>query len=201
MTSRGWSSTGKELFSLQRLAWTGRTPFEMKTVRATPDGFEIEYTLPVNREQAADPAAYQVIGFNYKYQSSYGSPVINKGGCPVRGVVVSEDGLKARLVVDSLRLGYIPRNHRDRRTQHGRQGPAAPHGLLHPQQHSRRGKAQHCRLGAQAQPFGNDGSFQAGGRQDGCQTAAALAAKRVTEMPASWGPARLHHRDGHQAGA
>ncbi len=107
MTSRGWSSTGKELFSLQRLVWTGKTPFEMKTIHAMPDGFEIEFTAPVDQELAADPASYKVTGFNYKYHATYGSPVINRGGCPIRGIVVSKDGMKARLVVDSLRLGYI----------------------------------------------------------------------------------------------
>lgn len=107
MTSRGWSSTGKELFSLQRVVWTGRTPFEMKTIHAMPDGFEIEFTQPVDQTAAADPASYKVTGFNYKYHATYGSPVINRGGCPIRGIVVSKDGLKARLVVDSLRLGYI----------------------------------------------------------------------------------------------
>ena len=50
MTSRGWSSTGQQLYSLQRLAWTGKLPFEMKTVRAMPDGFEIEYTMPVDKD-------------------------------------------------------------------------------------------------------------------------------------------------------
>ncbi len=107
MTSRGWSSTGQQLYSIQRLAWTGKIPFEMKTVRAMPDGFEIEYTMPVDTALARNPDSYKVTGFNYKYHSTYGSPVINSKQCPVRGVVVSKDGLKARLVVDSLRLGYI----------------------------------------------------------------------------------------------
>jgi len=107
MTSRGWSSTGQQLYSLQRLAWTGKLPFEMKTVRAMPDGFEIEYTMPVNKELASNPESYKVTGFNYKYHASYGSPVINSKQSPIRGIVVSEDGLKARLVIDSLRLGYI----------------------------------------------------------------------------------------------
>lgn len=107
MTSRGWSSTGRQLYSLERLAWTGKMPFEMKTVRAMPDGFEIEYTLPVDKTTASDPASYKITGFNYKYHAKYGSPVINSKLCPIRGIVVSEDGLKARLVVDSLRLGYI----------------------------------------------------------------------------------------------
>lgn len=107
MTSRGWSSTGQQLYSIQRLAWTGKIPFEMKTVRAMPDGFEIEYTMPVDTALASNPNSYKVTGFNYKYHSTYGSPVINAKQCPVRGVVLSKDGLKARLVVDSLRLGYI----------------------------------------------------------------------------------------------
>ncbi len=107
MTSRGWSSTGKEMYGLQRLVWTGKTPFEMKTVRALPDGFEIEYTLPVDRKVAADPASYKITGFTYKYHATYGSPVINNAICQVRGIALSEDGLKARLVVDGLREGYI----------------------------------------------------------------------------------------------
>ncbi|MGV3503709.1 MAG: plastocyanin/azurin family copper-binding protein [Adhaeribacter sp.] len=107
MTSRGWSSTGKELFSLQRLVWTGKVPFEMQTVRAMPDGFEIHFTKPVDRASAADPASYKITGFNYKYQAAYGSPVINSLEHAVKGVVVSEDGLRARLAVDGLRLGYI----------------------------------------------------------------------------------------------
>jgi uncharacterized cupredoxin-like copper-binding protein len=79
----------------------------MKTVRAMPDGFDIEFTMPVNPALAADPASYNITGFTYKYQASYGSPVINSQPCQVRGIVVSEDGLKARLVVDGLREGYI----------------------------------------------------------------------------------------------
>ncbi|MXV17070.1 plastocyanin/azurin family copper-binding protein [Hufsiella ginkgonis] len=107
MTSRGWSAVGKEEYGLQRLVWTGAMPFEMKTVRAMPDGFEIEFTQPVDRAIAADPASYAITGFTYKYHSTYGSPVINNAACPVLGVVVSQDGMKARIVADSIRMGYI----------------------------------------------------------------------------------------------
>jgi azurin/glucose/arabinose dehydrogenase len=107
MTSRGWAATGAAPYGLQRLVWTGKTPFEMKTVRAMPDGFEIEFTLPLDPQTAADPASYQVTGFTYQYHSRYGSPIIDQAGCPIRGVVVSEDGMKVRLVADSLREGYI----------------------------------------------------------------------------------------------
>lgn len=106
-TNRGWGSTGSAAFGLERLIWTGNMPFEMKAVRAMPDGFEIEFTKPVDKVSAADPASYGLTSFIYKYHPVYGSPVVNQQNCPVRGVVVSDDGLKARLVVDSLRTLYI----------------------------------------------------------------------------------------------
>jgi azurin len=107
MTSRGWGSTGKELFGLQRLEWNGKTPFEMRTVNAKPDGFEIEFTQPVDEKRARDVNAYELTSFTYKYGHNYGSPVINTGNCPIRAISVSSDKMKVRLVVDSMKLGYI----------------------------------------------------------------------------------------------
>lgn len=106
-TNRGWGSTGPDPYGLQRLVWTGRVPFEMKAVRAMPDGFEIEFTRPVDKATAARPESYEVSSFIYKYHPVYGSPAVNVQTCPVRYVEVSRDGLRARLVVDSLRQFYI----------------------------------------------------------------------------------------------
>lgn len=107
MTSRGWASTGKAPYGLQRLVWTGKTPFEVKTMRAMPDGFELKFTKPVDRQTASNPASYAVTGFIYKYHSTYGSPPINLESHRVRGVVVADDGMTARLAIDGLREGYI----------------------------------------------------------------------------------------------
>jgi azurin len=106
-TSRGWSATGKDPFGVQRLVWTGKTPFEMKTVRSMPDGFEVEFTLPADKKTAQDPASYQFNSFTYKYHHTYGSPIINASERAIRHIIVSDNGLKARIVLDSLKLGYI----------------------------------------------------------------------------------------------
>jgi cytochrome c551/c552 len=106
-TNRGWGSAGEANEGLQRLVWNEKMPFEMKTIRSKPDGFEIEFTLPVNKKSAEDLASYAVESFTYKYHSVYGSPMVNIAKCPVKGVKVSEDGLKVRLIVDSLRLDYV----------------------------------------------------------------------------------------------
>ena len=107
MTSRGWSSTGGGLYGLQRLDWNGKIPFEMKTVQGRPDGFEIEFTQPVDDKSAKDPSSWALSSFTYQYHHEYGSPVINIGSCPLKAIEVSPDHLKVRLVVDSMRLGYI----------------------------------------------------------------------------------------------
>ncbi len=106
-TNRGWGSTGKEPYGLERLIWTGQMPFEMKAVRAMPDGFEIEFTQPVQISTAENVENYAVRSFTYKYHPVYGSPTVNYKENAVRGAKASSDGLRVRIVVDSLRLGYI----------------------------------------------------------------------------------------------
>jgi azurin len=107
MTNRGWPSTGNAPYGIDRLEWTGRTPFEMKEVRARPDGFEITFTRPVDRELAADPENYELTSFTYHYHSSYGSDVINRMEAPVTHVRVGNDDRSVRIATDSLRPGYI----------------------------------------------------------------------------------------------
>ncbi|HSI75293.1 MAG TPA: plastocyanin/azurin family copper-binding protein [Lunatimonas sp.] len=107
MTSRGWNSTGPAPFGLQRLVWTGKTPFEIKTIKAKPDGFELEFTLPIDESLAGNPESYKMSSFNYKYHHNYGSPVIELEELAVKGAVVSNNGLTVRLAVDGPKVGYI----------------------------------------------------------------------------------------------
>jgi cytochrome c551/c552 len=106
-TSRGWGAAGEAAMGLQRLLWNNKMPFEMKAVRAMPDGFEIEFTKPVDKKSALDIASYAIESFIYKYQGVYGSPPVSTEPCPITGVKVSDDGLRARLIVKNLRRFYI----------------------------------------------------------------------------------------------
>ncbi|QHV98927.1 c-type cytochrome [Spirosoma endbachense] len=126
-TNRGWGSAGEANEGLQRLAWNGTMPFEMRTVKAMPDGFEVEFTKPVDRKSAEDLASYRVESFIYKYHSVYGSPTINKEALPIKGVKVSADGLKARLIVGDLRKYYI-----HQLTLDGVRGEEGSYSLVHP---------------------------------------------------------------------
>ncbi|WP_289042080.1 sulfocyanin-like copper-binding protein [uncultured Zobellia sp.] len=107
MTSRGWSSTGRKMFGLQRLKWNGKIPFEIKTMKAEDDGFLLEFTKPVNKKMATDISSYQITTFNYLYHNTYGSPIVDQQKAKVTSVKVSKDGLSARLTVSGMKLGFI----------------------------------------------------------------------------------------------
>lgn len=106
-TNRGWGSAGEANQGLQRLFWNNVTPFEMRSIKAMPDGFEIEFTMPVQTKSAADIASYAVESFTYKYHPVYGSPTVNLKKHLIKGVKVSADGMKARIIVDNPRRYYI----------------------------------------------------------------------------------------------
>ena len=127
-TNRGWGSAGDANEGLERLTYNNeRTPFEMKAVRAMPDGFEIEFTLPVDAKTAEDLASYNVESYLYKYHPVYGSPPVNKESLKVKGVKLSADGMRARIIVDNLRQYYIHTI-----TLEGVREKASAQPLLHP---------------------------------------------------------------------
>ncbi|NND09487.1 MAG: auracyanin family protein [Saprospiraceae bacterium] len=107
MTNRGWASTGKEPYGLQRVTWSGKTPFEIDKVNITNDGFAVSFTQPVDRASAANPDSYKLTDFTYKYHHLYGSPAINTETRTVFKVELSQDGRQAQLFVEGLRQGYI----------------------------------------------------------------------------------------------
>lgn len=106
-TNRGWGSAGTTNSGLQRLVWTGKTPMEMKTVKSMPDGFEIEFTYPVDKTLAEDLSTYGGRSYIYKYHPVYGSPTVNDQTLNIKGVKISADRFKVRLVIDNLRQYYL----------------------------------------------------------------------------------------------
>nr|WP_246152024.1 hypothetical protein [Rubripirellula reticaptiva] len=107
LTNRGWSSLGTASYGLQRLVWTGKTPFEIQAMRVKPDGFELTFTRPVDPKSASDPASYQLQRYTYNYHSTYGSDEIQQHGLTVRSAQVQADGVTVRLVVDGLKQYFV----------------------------------------------------------------------------------------------
>ncbi len=107
MTSRGWGSTGKADFGLQRLFWNGEMPFEIENIRAKPDGFELSFTQAVDVNSVKKAASYALRSYIYKYQHQYGSPIIELKDLKISAIDVSADKRSVRLVIEGLRQFYI----------------------------------------------------------------------------------------------
>jgi glucose/arabinose dehydrogenase len=106
-TNRGWGSVGREPFAVERLDWTGKVPFEMLAMRLKQDGFELEFTKPVDPTTASDPNAYSLQTYTYEYRSQYGSPEVDHTRPKIKSATVSADGMKVRLVIDGLQRGHV----------------------------------------------------------------------------------------------
>ena len=107
MTSRGWGSTGKDNFGLQRLVWNGLTPFEINTIHAKSDGFEISFTQAVDVKSVKNAASYALRSYIYEYHHQYGSPIINVKDIKIKGISVSPDKKSVRISLDGIRQFYI----------------------------------------------------------------------------------------------
>ncbi len=106
-TNRGWGSRGTAPFALERMQWTGRTPFEVHHMRALADGFELVFTEPVDQKTAGDAKSYFMKTYTYIYQSSYSSPEVDHTEPAITKAEVSKDGKSVRLTVDKLVEGHV----------------------------------------------------------------------------------------------
>jgi hypothetical protein len=106
-TNRGWPVRGMKDNLLQRLDWTGKTPFEILDIRAQSDGFIVRFTRPVDASLAARPESYELQTFTHIYQQGYGSPEVDHTRPTVTAAEVAPDGMSARLRVKGLVQGHV----------------------------------------------------------------------------------------------
>ncbi|MBR9804843.1 hypothetical protein GYB59_25480, partial [bacterium] len=110
-TNRGWGSRGTAPFAVERLDWTGKTPFEILEMKAEPDGFRLVFTEPVNPETAAAVDSYKMPTYTYIYQSAYGSPEVDHTEPTITAAEVSKDGREVLLKIDGLQRGHVHELH------------------------------------------------------------------------------------------
>ena len=106
-SNRGWASRGSKPFTFERVRWTGETPFEILTMEAEPDGFTLNFTEPVDKATAENPASYAMAAWTYILQKEYGSPEVDKSVPVVKSAKVAADGKSVRLEIDGLVRGHV----------------------------------------------------------------------------------------------
>jgi len=106
-SNRGWASKGTKPFTFERVRWTDKTPFEILTMSAEPDGFTLTFTEPLDEKTAADPASWSMSAWTYIYQSKYGSPEVDQATPVIKAAAVSDDKKSVRLSIEGLVRGHV----------------------------------------------------------------------------------------------
>lgn len=111
MTDRGWPSLGSRANGLQYVRFSGDAPFSVRTMRALPDGFRLEFTEAVDPASLGDPGDWSMSSYTYLLHSPYGSPETDTAELEVVELRRGADGRTVDLVVDGLRAGYVHELH------------------------------------------------------------------------------------------
>ena len=106
-TNRGWPVRGIKPFALERLEWTGKMPFELKSINITGDGFRITFTKPLDQTTGNNIKSYKIGAFTHNYHSGYGGPEVDLTDSVVESVELAASGLSATIVLRKLKIGYV----------------------------------------------------------------------------------------------
>ncbi len=108
-----WTSIAPQPHSLDRVKFTGRVPFEFKTVAARTNGFEVAFTQPVDAKLAADAENWDATQYTYAYDGKHNAPEKDRdekiSGPPVRvlNAEVAADKLTVRLTLEGLKPRHV----------------------------------------------------------------------------------------------
>lgn len=124
-SNRGWGARGGMPYHFERVNWTGKVPFEIHEMRATPEGFELTFTQPIDKASAVDES-FKMEAYTYIYQKAYGSPEVDELEPKVSVASVAEDGLSLKLKIEPLTKGHV-----HELVAEGLKNAETGHGLLH----------------------------------------------------------------------
>ncbi len=101
-----WNWRGTK-FGLQRLTPNGKTVFEMLAIRATPNGFEVEFTKPVANAAAwlGDASHFTIKQWTYAPTEKYGGPKVDEETLTVMKATPAANGKRVMLDVAGLKRG------------------------------------------------------------------------------------------------
>lgn len=110
-SNRGWNSAGTRSFGLQRLVWTGRTPFDIQTMEARRDGFRLTFTLPLAKDAFRGTEGFSGSSYTYEYHAKYGSDEMDTRPLAFSAASLSRNRRTLDLRVMNLRAGYVHEIH------------------------------------------------------------------------------------------
>ncbi|MFO0852508.1 MAG: hypothetical protein U0871_28705 [Gemmataceae bacterium] len=105
-TARGWGGVGGKPYGLQRIAFTGATPFEVHSVKLTKTGFDLHFTKPLDpKALPTEPVA--VKSWTYVYHITYGCPETDPRAEAVSKPTLSADRKTLAVTVGGRQKGRV----------------------------------------------------------------------------------------------
>ncbi|MEX0716888.1 MAG: c-type cytochrome [Planctomycetaceae bacterium] len=104
----GWTG-GQNIGTMVRLRAkpAEEQPIGIREMKATPDGFIVTFTAPVDRAAAAKTDSYTIGAYTKVYEGGYGAPDSGHHRVTVEKVQVADDARSVRLTVDQLRPTFV----------------------------------------------------------------------------------------------
>ena len=106
-TNRGWPVRGAKENVLERIDWTGKTPFEVLEINAHRQGFLVTFTKAVGKA-GITAGNYKLKTYTHIYQRGYGSPEVDHTTpTVVQAEMLDSDQCRVLLHVDGLVQGHV----------------------------------------------------------------------------------------------
>jgi cytochrome c551/c552 len=102
-----WGHQGKNWYGLQRLVYNGETAFEMLSVSARSNGFEIEFTQPIKEGQNINADDFKIQQWYYEPTEQYGGPKNDLRQLEVSAFSLSDDRTRASFELDGMKPGHV----------------------------------------------------------------------------------------------
>lgn len=107
-TGRGWYATGGFKDGLQQIIWDGMTvPADIHKVTSSSSGFDVHFTLPLDKEITAEQLKKSVLVKSWFYTNTaeYGSPELDIRDDALAEVVISSDRKMLQLKIADFGKG------------------------------------------------------------------------------------------------
>ncbi|MFD3533299.1 lectin [Streptomyces sp. NPDC058664] len=103
-----WGQEGKLSHGLQKLTPNGSNAFDIRSMRAVPGGFALEYTQPLSTETATDLAKhYKVKQWRYVPTADYGGPKVDEETLTAQSATLSTDRKTVTLAIPGLKADRV----------------------------------------------------------------------------------------------
>ncbi len=102
-----WAQPNKFWYGLQRLVYNGRSTFEMLSVSARSNGFEIEFTEPLAAGENVSAEDFLIQQWYYEPTAEYGGPKKGVEELEIKGFSLSGDRTKIAFELAGLKKNHV----------------------------------------------------------------------------------------------